>query len=271
MDQNRSDLGQDKGTLARGLRLLSVLAAAGKPAGLSELTQLTGFSKPTVHRLARALVELGYLEQSPPPSSHYSLRPKVLELGYSYLASLQVRELARPLMRSLSEQFGENVTLSMLDGSEVVYVERLEARPTGLFFKTSVGSRMPVYCSSMGKAILAWLPDGHRARVIGGCRFERYTEFTITDRETLEKELETVRQRGYSINDEEMELGVRSVGAPIFGDRGLPIGAINVSVPSVRLTRQMLEEEIAPVLVKCAMEISLSRPYLDREGSVGEI
>ncbi len=269
MDQEpyRAESEQEKGTLARGLRLLSVLAAVGKPTGLSELTQITGFSKPTVHRLARALVDLGYLEQAPAPSFCYSLRPKVLELGYNYLAGLQVRELASPLMRSLSEQFGENVTLSLLDGSEVVYVERLEARPTGLFFKTSVGSRMPVYCSSMGKAILALLPDAHRSKVIDGCSFEKYTEFTITDRKTLEEELATIRQKGYAINDQEMELGVRSVGAPIFGDRGLPIGAINISAPSVRLTRQFLEEEVAPVLVKCAMEISLSRPYLDGNGS----
>lgn len=267
MDQTPTDNpNQERGTLARGLRVLSVIASAGKPVGLSELTALTGFSKPTVHRLARALVDLGYLEQAPPPSSHYSLRPKVLELGYNYLSGLQVRELARPLMRSLSEQFGENVTLSMLDGSDVVYVERLEARPTGLFFKTSVGSRMPAYCSSMGKAILAWLPEAHRAKVIDGCTFRRYTEFTIADKEALEAELKLTRQRGYAVNDQEMELGVRSVGAPIFGSTGLPIGALNVSVPSVRLPRKTLEDDIAPVLVKCAMEISLSRPYIDGEG-----
>ncbi|TAN26558.1 MAG: IclR family transcriptional regulator [Actinomycetota bacterium] len=261
--QNGSDKDQTRGTLARGLRLMAVLASAERAVGLSELTALTGFSKPTVHRLARALVDLGYVEQSDPPSSRYSLRPRVLELGYTYLAGLQIRELARRAMRTLADQFGENVTLSVLDGSDVVYVERHEARPTGLVFKTSVGSRMPVYCSSLGKAILAWLPEPQRSAVIEGCRFERYTEFTIAGRLQLEEELKKVRQKGFAINDQEMEVGVRSVGAPIFGDRGVPIGALNISVPSVRLSRRILEEEIAPVLVKCALEISLSRPNLD--------
>ncbi len=255
------DSSDDKGTLARGLRLLSVLANAGKPVGLSALTNLTGFSKPTVHRLARTLVDLGYLEQSEPPYSQYSLRPKVLELGYSYLSGLQVREIARPVMRNLSEQFGENVTLSILDGSEVVYLERLEARPTGLFFKTSVGSRMPVHCSSMGKAILAWLPEARLAKVLEGCNFERYTDSTITDRAALEEELKKIRKNGFAINDQEMEIGVRSVAAPVFGENAVPVGAINISVPSVRLSRKILEEEVAPVLVKYALEISRSKPY----------
>lgn len=263
--QSDTDKDQVRGTLARGLRLMAILASAERAVGLSELTALTGFSKPTAHRLARALVDLGYVEQSDPPSSLYSLKPRILELGYTYLAGLQIRELARPAMRTLADQFGENVTLSVLDGSDVVYVERHEARPTGLVFKTSVGSRMPVYCSSMGKAIIAWLPDSQRYAAIQGCEFESYTEFTITDGLQLEVELKKVRENGFAINDQEMEIGVRSVAAPIFGDRGLPIGAINVSVPSVRLSRSILEEEIAPVLVKCALEISLSRPRLDRD------
>lgn len=252
----------EKGTLARGLKLLTVLATAGKPLGLSALTELTGFSKPTVHRVSRMLVDLGYLEQSEPPYSLYSLRPKILELGYNYLAGLHLRDIARPVMRSLSEEFGENVTLAVLDGSEIVYLERLEARPTGLFFKTSVGSRMPIYCSSLGKAIVAWLPKSRRNKIIGGCIFEQYTERTILDRETLERELVAVRKNGYALNDQEMEIGVRSVAAPIFGDSGLPVGAINISVPSVRLSRNMLEENIAPVIMKYVAEISLSKPLL---------
>jgi len=193
---------QISGTLARGLRLMAVLASAERAVGLSELTALTGFSKPTAHRLARALVDLGYLEQSNPPSALYSLKPRILELGYTYLAGLQIRELARPAMRTLADQFGENVTLSVLDGTDVVYVERHEARPTGLVFKTSVGSRMPVYCSSMGKAIIAWLPDAQRIAIIQSCGFESFTEFTITDGLQLEVELKKVRANGFAINDQ---------------------------------------------------------------------
>lgn len=97
--------------------------------------------------------------------------------------------------------------------------------------------------------------------MIQGCTFERYTESTITDRAALEEELKKVRKNGFAINDQEMEIGVRSVAAPVFGENAVPVGAINISVPSVRLSRKILEEEVAPVLMKYALEISLSKPH----------
>lgn len=253
---------QDRGTLARGLRILSILGEAGRPIGLSELTRLSGLSKPTVHRVARSLVDLGYVAQSDPPLSQYSLRSRVLELGYTYLAGLEVRERARPFMLDLAAQFGENVSLSVLDGAEVVYVERLEGKSSGLMFRVAVGTRIPTYCSSMGKAFLAWLPEKQVSAIIDALPFEQLTETTITSREQLDLELKNVRENGFSINDQEMSVGVRSVGAPIFGDKGFPIATINVSGPAVRLPRSFLEHEVSPILRKYATEISQSKSAL---------
>lgn len=259
---------QDRGTLARGLRILSILGEAGRPIGLSELTRLSGSSKPTVHRVVRMLVELGYVAQSDPPLSQYSLRSRVLDLGYTYLAGLDVRERARPFMLDLASQFEENVSLSVLDDTEIVYVERLEGKSSGLMFRVAVGTRIPTYCSSMGKAFLAWLPESQVSKIIEAKPFERLTETTITGREQLDVELKKVRQVGFAINDQEMSIGVRSVAAPIFGDKGMPIAALNISGPAVRLSRLFLESEVSPILCKYAAEISQSKSALYPESRV---
>lgn len=264
--KRRASVAEDRGTLARGLRLLSVLAEAGQPVGLTELAVLTGFTKPTVHRLAKTLVGLGYVEQAS-GTSDYSLRPKILALGHSYLEGLSLRELALPVMHRLADQFGENVSLAVLDGSDVVYVERLETRSTGLSFKASIGSRAPVHCTSLGKAILAWLPDAERSRLLDDCQFKKYSEFTITDRTQLEEVIGEVRERGFAIADQEKDIGICAIAVPILDRKGLPIGAINVGGPSVRLSREALEGGIAPILMKYVGEISFANPTVALGGA----
>lgn len=260
MMRESAEVSGDRGTLARGLRLLFLLAESGKPVALSELTASSGYTKPTVFRLARTLVELGYVKQSS-QNSLYSLTPKILSLGHKYLAGLSLRDLALPRLHNLVDQFNENVSLAVLDGTDVVYVERLETKATGLVFKLSVGSRMPAFGSTMGRCILAWLPEEQRSEILDKSKFEKFTEFTVHDRVEVEKVIAQARVQGFSINDQESEIGVISIGVAIFDCEGLPIGGMNLAAPSTRVTRSFLEKDVAPVLMKYADEISCASPF----------
>ena len=265
MDIDPKDIIGDRGTLARGLRLLYLLAEFGRPVGLAELTAASGYTKPTVFRLARTLVELGFVKQSP-QNSFYSLTPRVLSLGHKYLAGMSLRDHALPRMHNLVEQFDENVSLAVLDGTDVVYIERLETNATGLTFKLSVGSRMPAYGSSMGRCILAWLPEAQRSEILDKSNFEKFTEFTIYERAKIEEAIANARRLGFSINDQETEIGVISIGVAIFDCDAVPIGGMNFAAPSTRISRRFLEEEVAPVLMKYANEISCASPFTNLGG-----
>jgi IclR family pca regulon transcriptional regulator len=242
------------GSLARGLRLLSIFGVDVKELGLSELAKRAELDKATTHRLARALTELGFLDQDP-ESKRYRLGVRVLDLGFAYLSSVDVRELALPHMQALARDFDGSVSLSILDDGEIVYVERLRPKPFSVSVQVHVGSRSPVYCTAMGKALLACLPRRERERILDGVKLEPLTPHTITDREALARQLEQVLRRGFALNDEEHALGLRSAAAAIRDRSGAPIAALNVAV-STLVPRQEVESRIAPRVVEAAAAVS---------------
>lgn len=223
------------GSLLRGLALLTCLARERRELGLSELAGLSGLDKATTHRLARTLVSAGYLTQHPTTRS-YSLGLHVLDLGFSFLASLDVRQLALPYMRSLTERLGATVSLSILVDREVLYIERLSAHPVQVAVDVRIGSRLPVHCTSMGKALLAALPKTECRKIVPRLRLDAWTPKTVTSVAKLDKILDEVRTSGYALNDEETALGLRSIAAALRDRFGRPVAALNVAFSAAEYT-----------------------------------
>lgn len=242
------------GSLARGLRLLSIFDVDVKELGLSDLAKRAGLDKATTHRLARTLTELGCLQQDL-ETKRYRLGVSVLDLGFAYLASVDVRELALPHMQALARDFDGSVSLSILDGDEIVYIERMRPKPFQVGVEVHIGTRSPAYCTAMGKALLACLPPRERERRLARIPLERLTARTVTDARALARQLNEILRRGFAVNDEEHAVGLRSVAAPIRDRSGGGVAALNVAVSSV-VSRQELESRIAPRVVDAAAAVS---------------
>jgi IclR family pca regulon transcriptional regulator len=255
-------------SLARGIHVLWAAARAGRPIGLSELALTAALDKATTHRLAQTLVALGCLEQDS-VTRDYRVSIRVLDFGFAYLNNLDVRQRAVPHMQALSRELGYAVSLAALDGPDVVYIEHLRAAPLRVAITVPVGYRIPAHCSSMGKAILAGLPEDDRRRIISARGLEPLTARSITDPSTLEAELDKIRQRGFAINDEETAFGLRSVAAAVRDASGRPVAAINVAVPAGQVSVAGLERSIAPLVVEAAALVSGQLGFRDELGAVG--
>jgi DNA-binding IclR family transcriptional regulator len=242
------------GTLARGLHVLSEVAAARGAVGVTELAERARLDKATTYRLARKLEELGYLKRDEDGKFRLSLH--VLDLGFAYLASLDLRTKALPEMRALHEAYGGAITLSVLDNTDIVYVERLPPKGMQASMPVGVGARLPVHCTSMGKAILAYLPADQLDELLGRIEYVRWTERTIGTRAEFEAELQRTRERGFGLLDQEMIAGLRAVGGPIFDHHGRPVAAVSVALPVQACSIDHLVDSIAPRVAAAAKSIS---------------
>jgi IclR family pca regulon transcriptional regulator len=222
--------------------------------GLSELAENAGFDKATTHRLARILVRFGCLVQDE-DTRRYRLGVRVLDFGFAYLAGIDLRERALPHMQQLAHDFGGSVSLSQLDGAEIVYLERIPASQWTVSLEMRVGSRVPAHVTSMGKALLASLTDA-QVRALLPAKLQPLTPRTITTTRQLLVQLAEIRSRGFAINDDETVIGLRSVAATIKGHRGSPMAALNVAVPTAQCSLDRLVSEIAPRVVQAAEAIS---------------
>ncbi|HZU05148.1 MAG TPA: IclR family transcriptional regulator [Chloroflexota bacterium] len=252
------------GSLARGLRLLSVLGSCGPELGLSKWARAAGLDKATTYRLAQTLIQLGYVQRNH-TSQTYRLGVRVLDLGFAYLASVNVREVALPYMQALAAELNETVSLSVLDGTDIVYLERFRPKRLHVSVEVHVGSRLPAHCTSMGKALLAALPPEEREQRLASLRLEPWTPRTITDRRVLASELDRVQHRGFAINDEETVLGLRSVAAVIRDRNGCGAAALNVAVSAAVFSVPDLEIRIAPRLVATVEQISAHLGWTPKE------
>lgn len=239
--------------LAQGLALLERFDGR-RGLTLMELARGLGWTKTTTFRYLATLVALGYLDLDG-ESRRYRPTVKVLRLGAAYLASLSLPELALPHLEKLSERFGESVNLAVLDEAEVVYVARAGSKRI-LSTNLGVGSRLPAHCTSMGKVLLAWLDETRQRQVMGEMTFTRFTPKTVTSPARLREALRVVRRRGYAINDQEMDLGLRSCAAPVFDRSGAAVAALNISVSSARATLDELEARYVPAVRATARDIS---------------
>lgn len=239
--------------LGRGLNILEAFTEQAPSLSLTEISSTVGLDKSTVFRFVYTLEKLGYLVRDP-DTKRYRPGLKVLRLGFTSINSLGLRQIAQPYLKALSAQTGETTNMTVRDGVEVVYIAR---NKTGQIININlqVGSRLPVYCTSMGKAQLIDHSQAELRSLLGAEPYAAVGPNTITTLDDLVAELERVRWQGYAINDEELAAGLRSAAAPIRNAEGEIVGAINVSVPSARVSRHELESDLAPLVRRTAQEI----------------
>ncbi|MFQ5882124.1 MAG: IclR family transcriptional regulator [Candidatus Methylomirabilales bacterium] len=225
-------------SLGRALDILESFSGAEAEIGVTQLSARLGLAKSTVHRLLTTLLERGYIQKNL-RTNQYRLGIKTWELGCLAVSQLGLREVARPLMEELAHKTREIVHLSIRDGAEVVYIDKIES-PQPIQAYSRIGSRMPAYCVATGKAILAHLPESALKRVFGR-RLKAHTPRTLATWGALRKDLERVRTQGYSVNRGEWRENVCGLAAPIFNHAGEVVAAMGITVPAVRFTQEFLE------------------------------
>lgn len=236
----------------RALDLLEALAATDGEASITALAARTSLHVSTAHRLLATLLRRGYVRQNPDTSRYYA-GPKlaVLAEGRSRFGELRLR--ARPVLHTLAESTRETANLSVLDDTAAVYLETVPG-PQMVRLFTTVGNRVPLHATGSGKALLAWLPTARREALLERIELHAHTAQTIADTGALRRALDEIRERGYAVDDEEFDDGVRCVAVPV-GPLGAPIAALSVSGPASRLGRPRLGE-LAPLLRRCAGELA---------------
>lgn len=238
-------------SLARGLAVLRSFSADAPRQTLADVARATGLTRATVRRVLHTLVDLGYARSD---GKLFELTPQVLDIGYSFVASLNLSELVQPELERLSERLGESTSVSVLDDTDIVYVARV---PTKRIMTVSIGlgSRFPAYQTSMGRVLLAELDDDRIADVFARSRRDTVTEHTVVDLDGLLGAIALVRARGWSMVDQELEVGVRSIAAPIHDAPGRTIAAVNVSTQVARTDLDDLLGDFVPALLATTARI----------------
>jgi IclR family transcriptional regulator, pca regulon regulatory protein len=255
-------------SLERGLGILASFTSAQPLLGVSELARSVGLSRSTTHRYMATLTRLGYLQQDP-ATRRYRLGPRVLDLGFSAINSMELREIAAPYLQQLSDEVGFTVNMAILEDADILYVERCRSSRAGqreIDLNLHVGSRLPAYCTSMGKVLLAYLPDERRQTLLDEMELGRRGPNTLTDRRALETELARVRERGLAINNEELAYGLRSIAAPVRGAGGEVAAAINLAVHSSMVSMKDLVARLSESLRRTAAQISSQAGYREEGG-----
>ena len=232
-------------SFARGLSVIRSFDHDTPRQTLTETAERTGMARAAARRFLLTLCALGYARTD---GKYFELTPKVLDLGYSYLSSLGLSEMLMPYLRRVTDAVQESSSAAVLDGEDVVYVARSAARHRVMAISLAVGARLPAHCSSMGQVLLAHLEPAHLARFLKTAKLQRYTETTLTTPEALEARLREVRGQGWSMCDQELEIGLRSVAVAVRDPKGAVNLAMNVSVQATRVSTEILLRDYLPVL-----------------------
>lgn len=227
--------------------------------GITEMSRNLGLHKNNIFRILATLESKGYIEQNL-NNEHYRLGIKILELGRAFLNNTGLLKVASPLLESLVQEVNENAYLGMLKKNQVFYIEHAESSQA-LRVASRIGTRLSPLHTAIGKAVLANFDDEGRDSVIDSLTFEVHTPNTIPDKETLLEELEVVKERGYAIDNEELDAGVTCVASPIFNYNNHVVAGISVSGPTSRLNPGFLDQEIIPKVVEYSKKISRSLGY----------
>lgn len=238
-------------SLERGLAVIRAFDAGHPELTLSEVARICDLTRAAARRFLLTLVDLGYVRTD---GRMFSLTPRVMELGYAFLSSLSLPEVAEPHLERLVAEVRESSSVSVLDGDDIVYVARV---PTSRIMRVAinVGTRFPAYATSMGRVLVAALPDADVDAYLGRIRLDRLTARTVPTVAALRAELRLVREQGYAIVDQELEEGLRAVAAPIRDRTGVVVGAVNVSVQASRATVESMRRDLLPPLLAAAARI----------------
>lgn len=247
-------------SLVRGLAVIRTFDAEHAHQTLSEVARRADLSRATARRVLHTLVDIGYVATN---GKEFTLRPRILELGHAYLNSLELPEVALPHLERLRSEVNESCSVAVLDGTDVVYVARVASRQI-MTVAINVGTRFPAYVTSMGRVLLAGLPEDELEEVLGRVELEQLTPYTITDLDKLRAELAKVARQGYALVDQELALGLRSLAAPVRDRAGRVTAAVNVSASARRGTQASLRAELLDPLLEAARHIEHDLTLLHR-------
>jgi IclR family pca regulon transcriptional regulator len=243
-------------SLERGLAVIRAFGADSPELRLSDVARATGLTRAAARRFLLTLVKLGYVRQD---GTEFSLRPRVLELGYAYLSALTLPEVAQPHMEALVAEVNESSSIAVLDDLDIVYVARVPTQRI-MTITIAVGTRLPAYATSMGRVLLAGLDEDALEARLERFELERFTPTTAASSDDLRERIEVTRTAGWAMVDQELEQGVRSAAVPIRDANGRVLAALNVSVHATRMTMPVLRREVVPKLLRTAsaIEVDLS-------------
>jgi IclR family pca regulon transcriptional regulator len=239
-------------SFARGLQVIKSFSASAPRQTLSEVAVASGLTRAGARRILLTLQTLGYVESD---GKHFSLTARILDLGFAYLSSMPIWNRAEPVMEALVQQVQESCSAAVLDATDIVYVLRV---PTHKIMRISlgVGSRLPAYCTSMGRLLLSDLDDDEiRARLAASTR-EAFTKHTVTDVDALFAKVTQARRQGWCLVNQELEEGLVSIAAPIVDRSGRAVAALNISGQANRTSAKVMQETMLPALLASAGEIS---------------
>lgn len=243
-------------SLARGLAVVRAFSDSRKPQTIAQISQKTGIPRAAVRRCLYTLQQLGYVDAE---LNNFSLRPKVLTLGYSYLSSTPLTVSSQPYLDNISRELGESSSLAVLDEGEILYVAR-SASSRVMSIGLNTGSRLPAYCTSLGRVLLAQLAPDELDAYFARVTLRALTEHTVVSQERLREILAGVRRDGYALIDEELELGLRSIAVPVRGASGRVVAAINVGAQAARASVERMRQDFLPVLLRGAGDLSVLLP-----------
>ncbi len=219
--------------IERALQILDCFDARNPDRGLTEISQLVGLHKATTHRIVITLLNSGYLDKSP-DGQKYRLGLRLASLGSIVTSQMNLRRDSLPLMRELSSRFGETCDLSIFDNGGILYIEVLRSNHA-LNIAAAIGQRLPPHCTASGKVFLAYMPPGERAKYLEP-PLASFTSKTITSPSKLNQQFNAILEKGFALDDEEMEVGIRAISAPIFNREGKVVGALSIPSPVSRMT-----------------------------------
>jgi IclR family pca regulon transcriptional regulator len=243
-------------SLARGLAVIRAFSDQRRTLTIAQISHKTGIPRAAVRRCLYTLKQLGYADAD---ANNFSLKPKVLTLGYSYLSSTPLTVSALPYLNQISRTLNESCSLAVLDEDQVLYVAR-SATSRIMSVALNTGSRLPAYCTSLGRAMLAWMPEDALDAYLARVELKAMTDRTVVSAARLKEILGDVRRQGYAVIDEELEVGLRSIAVPVRGASGNVIAALNVGAQAARVTSRQMKEEFLPVLLRGAQELAVLLP-----------
>lgn len=229
---------------ARGLAVIEAFDETRPKLSIAEASKITGLDRATVRRSLLTLSELGYADYD---GKFFALTPKILRLGHAYLSATPLPTIVQPYLDQLSERAGQSASASVLDGTEIVYIARASQKRV-MSISLMPGSRLPAYCASMGRVWLAALPEQEARAILARSNLKANTPFTKTDPDALIAEFRRVRDQGYALIDQELELGLCSIAVPLENDRGRIVAALNIGAPAAHVPAAEMVERYLPLL-----------------------
>src|SRR6266852_4000529 len=245
-------------SLARGLAVIRAFTQQRRHLTIAQLSHRTGIPRAAVRRCLYTLAKLGYVVAD--EARGYSLRPGILALGHAYLSSTPLATMVQPLLDHISDTLHESSSMAVLESDEILYIARSTTTTRLMSIDLGLGSRLPAYCSSMGRVLLASLSEQELDVYLSRVKLTRLTNRTIVSAPELKRALDDVRRDGFSVVDQELEIGLRSIAVPVTDPSGKVVASINVGTQSARVSVAEMESKFLPALLHAARELGTLLP-----------